>query len=135
MILSGIRLQLAADTGVAALVPAKRIFKVMAERSSARPYIVIHGINLPPAATTLKGSSELRDGEFQFDSYSDNATDARSLSNTVQVALQDLNATLPDGSTIQFVGTTADFDDGYEVGGTSFLFRSVLRMKAFYTEA
>jgi hypothetical protein len=135
VILSGIRSQLATVSSVTDLVPAKQIFISMALREAARPYIVIHGINLPPAETSLDGSSALRDGEFQFDSYADNAVDARKLSNTVQSALQDLGATLPDGSKIQFVETTADLDDSYEVGGTSFLFRSAIRMKAFYTEA
>jgi hypothetical protein len=135
VILSGIRSQLATVSSITDLVPAKRIFIGMALREAARPYIVIHGINLPPAETTLQGSSALRDGLFQFDSYADNAVDARKLSNTVQVALQNLAADLPDDSTIQFIETTADFDDSYEVGGTSFLFRSVFRMKAFYIEA
>lgn len=135
MILSGIRARLVADANVGARVSANGIFIAMARREAARPYIVIHGINLPPAATTLEGSSVLRDGEFQIDSYDDTAVDARELSNTVQAALQDFGGTLPDGSTIQFVGTTADGDDTFEIGGSSFLFRSFFRIKAFYTEA
>jgi len=140
MILSGIRSRLAADSGVSALVAANRIFIGMAARQVARPYVVLHGINLPPAETTLDGSSALRDGEFQFDSYADNAVDARKLSNLVQAALEDFGGTLddgspPDGSTIQFVGVTADGDDSFEVAGSSFIYRTFFRIKAFYTEA
>jgi DNA-binding NarL/FixJ family response regulator len=135
MILSGIRSKLAAESTVTAVVPAKRVFIGMALRESARPYIVIYGIDMPPAATTLEGSSALRDGEFQIDSYADTAVDARLLSNIVQAALQDFRGTLPDGSSIQFVETTADGDDTFAVGGSSFIFRSFFRITAFYTEA
>jgi len=135
MITSGLRSKLAAEPTVTDRVPAKQIFIGMARREAARPYGVIHAIDVPPAAFTLDGSSRGREGLFQFDWYADTAVDARIIATIAQAALQDFCGELPDGSTIQFVGTVADGDDNFEVGGNSFLFRSFFRMKAFYTEA
>ncbi len=103
------------------------------------PYIVVHLINVPPADASLDGVvTNLIDGEFQFDSYADDASNgaltARQLNRAVRELLQDFDGTLSDGTVIRFYDVSADFDDNYEVGGTSFLFRSVLRLKAFYTE-
>jgi len=135
MIMSGIRTRLAQDSGISALVPSDRVYIGMAQRESRRPYIVCYRVDAPPAGVTLDGSSALKDGLFQFDSYADTQIDAEKLAKLVEASLEDYGGTLPDNSTIQFYETQNCGDDAYEVGGASFIFRSVLRMRAFFTEA
>jgi hypothetical protein len=112
---------------------------VRAPKLPRMPYVVVHLINVPPADASLDGVvTNLIDGEFQFDSVADDANNgaltARQLNRAVRELLQDFDGTLSDGTVIRFYDVSADFDDNYEVGGTSYIFRSVLRLKAFYTE-
>lgn len=135
MVISGIRTRLIQDSDIAALVPANRVYISMAEREARRPYIVCYRIDAPPAGVTLDGSSALKDGLFQFDCFADTQIDAEKLAKIVEASLEDYGGSLPDGSDIQFIETQNCGDDAYEIGGSSFVFRSVLRMKAFFTEA
>lgn len=135
MVISGIRTRLTEDTDVSAAVPSARIFIGMARRESARPYIVCYRVDAPPAGVTLDGSSALKDGLFQFDAFADSQIDAEKLAKLIETSLEDYGGSLPDGSTIQFYETQNCGDDAYEIGGSSFVFRSVLRMRAFFTEA
>lgn len=106
------------------------------------PYIVIHLPNTPPAEETLQGVTDLRDDEIQFDTYANDvngALTARQLANAIrELFLPDggpnFSGPLSDGTTITFYSVMADFDDNYEVGGVGFLFRSVLKVKAFVLE-
>src|SRR5579863_2305446 len=112
---------------------------VRAPKQPKLPCVVVHMINVPPADASLDGVvTNLIDGEFQFDSYADEASNgalaARQLNRAVRELLQDFDGTFTDGTVIRFYDVSSDFDDNYEEGGTGFLFRSVLRLKAFYTE-
>lgn len=105
------------------------------------PYIVIHLPDTLPAEETLEGVTVQRDGEIQFDTYANDvngAQTARQLAEAIrQVVLPDgsyFSGTLSDGTVISFYSVVAGLDDNYEVGGIGFLFRSVLKVKAFYTE-
>lgn len=109
-----------------------------APKQPLTPFIVIHLPSVPPAEQTLDSASALIEGLIQFDVFaSDIANGAQSASQLVR-ALKNLfvglNTTFNDGTTIQFVEVVIDADDGYEEGGQSFLFRSYIRFKAFYTE-
>jgi hypothetical protein len=115
-----------ADTG---------IFISQAIKGAQAPYVVLHLVDGPPAASSLDGVSELIEGEPQFDSYASDPTIARKLSRAVRDYFKNFSGALPDGTTIQFVDVTMDGDDNYEVGGTGYIFRSFVRLKAFYTEA
>lgn len=106
----------------------------LAAKQAPRPYVVLHIVDAPPAAATLDGSSALIDGEFQFDSCADDQPTARQLSQAVRDALKELSGTLSDGTTIQFYEVSQDFDAGYDLGGDGYIYRSVLRLRAFYTE-
>jgi hypothetical protein len=105
-----------------------------APQQPARPFIVVHLVNAPPAEASLDGVSELIDGDIQFDSYADDALTARQVSRAVRDLFKNFAGSLSDGTFIQFVDVTADFDDTYQVGGVGYLFRSVIRLKALYTE-
>jgi hypothetical protein len=143
MLASGLYQQLGATAAVTALLGklnqeqggGNSIYFTLAPKQAPAPFLVIHRINTPPAGQTLDGVSDLIDGEIQFDSYAGDAITAQKLSRAVRDALKNFGGPLPDGTTIQFVEVTADMDAGYEQGGTGYLFRSILRLAAFYTEA
>lgn len=106
-----------------------------AGKQTPQRFIVINVFDGTPAATTLDQTTALKGGEFQFDSYAENQLVARQISETVRDLLIDLvGATLPNGTTITFTENTVDRDLGYELGGESYVFRSMLRLSAFYTE-
>ncbi len=142
MIVAGLTAYLASVSAVASLLgkPTQQqgggsaIYPTAAPETAPAPYLVIHRINTPPAGQTMDGASALKDGELQFDSYANDALTAQKLSRTVCNTLENYGGGLPDGSTIQFVEVTADMDAGFEQGGTGYLFRSILRLAAFYTE-
>ena len=140
MLLPGLYSQLIAAQPVSSLLaqPAKgSIFINVAVKQSATPFLVMNLVAAPPAEATLAGISDLVEGEIQFDSYADTPQAARKLSRAVRDFLMTtFNAgALPDGTTIQFVDVTMDHDEPYEQGGTGYIYRSLLRLKAFYTEA
>jgi hypothetical protein len=110
------------------------IYFSRAPKQAPTPYLVLHGLDLPPAAHSMDGPSSLSDGEFQFDSYGPDSPTARQLSQTVRDALKNYSGGLNDRTTIQFYEVSMDGDDGYEIGGGGYVFRSVLRLRAFYTE-
>jgi hypothetical protein len=112
-------------------------FPVYISRADKQPpanYIVMHGVDAPPAAHSMDGPSGLQDGEFQFDSCGPDQLTAQALSLAVKNTLQGYSGALTDGSTIQFYEVTMDSDEPYEVGGGGYVFRRLLRLKAFYTE-
>jgi hypothetical protein len=141
MVASGLYELLAGTPAVADLlgdvpeaVGGAAIYLSVAPKTPPVPFLIIHKLPSEPAGQTLDGVSNLTDGEFQFDSYGAEATDAQFLSGTVKAFLQNFGGTLGDGTGVQFVEVTADFDNGYELGAYGYLFRCVLRLKAFYTE-
>jgi len=112
-------------------------FPVYFSRADKQPpanYVVIHTVDAPPAAHSQDGPSGLQDGEFQFDSCAPDQPTAQQLSNAVKSALQNLSTALSDGTSIQFYEVVMDADEPYEVGGGGYVFRRLLRLKAFYTE-
>lgn len=106
-----------------------------AKKSAAPSYLVIHGLDLPPAEHSMDGPSSLSDGEFQFDSYANDQPAARKLSQAVRDALKNYSGSLSDNTTIQFYKISLDVDDPYEIGGGGYVFRSLLRLKSFFTES
>jgi hypothetical protein len=142
MLLPGLYAQLldaSAATVQAALAKpaADAIFIHLATKGCARPYLVLNVVGGPPAGATLDGISVLKDGEVQLDAYADTPQAARTLSNAVRTYLMTTfnNGVLPDGTQIQFVDVTIDEDQPYEEGGSGYLYRTLLRLHAFYTEA
>jgi hypothetical protein len=112
-------------------------FPVYFSRADKQPpasYIVIHTVDAPPASHSMDGPSALSEGEFQFDSCAPDQPTAQALSLAVKEALQNFSGALSDGTTIQFYEVTMDADEPYEVGGGGYVFRRLLRLKAFYTE-
>lgn len=114
---------------------------VRAPKLPITPYIVIHIVNAPPASGTLDGVTEQILGEIQFDCVADDQKEngnaaliANQLSIAVRELLKNFSGTLSDGTALSVCDVVAHFADGYEEGGTSFLFRWVLRLEAFYTE-
>lgn len=132
---------LAAPAVTALLAPAQPntaftgVYFSKAAKGAPTPYVVLHVVDGLPAEASLDGVSELIDGEIQFDSYADDLPPARKLSHAVRDLLKNFGGILPDGTTIQFVDVTMDMDDPFEIGGQGYVDRSVLRLKAFYTEA
>jgi hypothetical protein len=147
MLLQGIYEQLLQSTAVTSLlaVPANESIAINAatKQQSALPsYLVMNLVSAPPAEASFDGISDLIEGEIQFDSYASSSgmpdqTTARNLSNAVRDYLLKsfVSGALPDGSTIQFVDVTMDHDEPYELGGSGYVGRVLLRVKAFYTEA
>jgi hypothetical protein len=115
-------------------VPQFPVYFSRADKQPPANYIVIHTIDAPPAAHSLDGPSALSEGEFQFDSCASDQPTAQQLSNAVKAALANFSGALSDGTTIQFFEVTMDADEPYEVGGGGYVFRRLLRLKAFYTE-
>lgn len=111
------------------------VYFSLAKKQAPIPYLVIHALDLPPAEQTMDGASSLSDGEFQFDSYANDQPTARKLSQAVRDALKNFAGALSDATTIQFYEVSIDTDDPYEIGGVGYVFRSVLRLRAFFTEA
>src|SRR5579862_5218470 len=110
------------------------IYFSLAAKQSARPYIVIHLVNGTPAEKSLDGSSALIRGRFQFDSYADDPTVARQVSQAIRDLLKDFSGPLPDETMITFTAVHADMDDAFEQGGMGYLYRSMLDIEGFYTE-
>jgi hypothetical protein len=147
MLLQGIYKQLLQSAAVSALLasPAAGSIAINAatkQQSALSSYLVLNLVSGLPAETTLDGISDLIDGEFQFDSYASKSgmpdpQTARNLSNAVRDYLLKtfVSGALPDGSTIQFVAVPMDHDEPYELGGSGYSARTLLRVKAFYTEA
>lgn len=158
MIQEGLYNMLVNASAIQALLPSsgspavsqayKCVHFVRAPKEPLTPFIIVHLPDVPPAEATLAdGVSSLIEAMIQFDSYAPEKNGAL-LARQLSRAIRDLcvgndttpspynpgPGTLSDGTTISFCEVLADFDDNYEVGGTSFLFRSVLRLKAFYTE-
>lgn len=114
--------------------PQYSVYFSLAAKQAPRPFIVLHLTETLPAGETLDGVSDTMDGEFQFDSYADDQITARRLSQAVRDSLKNLAITLADGTAIQFYSVALDADDPYELGGGGYVFRSVLRLRAFYSE-
>ena len=138
----GLYAQLLATPAVTAILAAPQpdtpytgIYFSVAAKGAPAPYVVMHVSEAPPAEASLDGQSELIDGEIQFDSYAADGVTARKLSRAIRDALKNFSGALPDGTTIQFVAVTMDLDDPFEIGGQGYVERSVLRLKALYTEA
>jgi hypothetical protein len=142
MILTGLCSQLLTAAPVTALLTSpgqtakNSIFMNVATKQPPTSFLVLNIVAAPPAQATLDGISKLIEGEIQFDSYSSTPQAARLLSQTVRDYLMTtFNAgALPDGTAVQFVEVTLDHDEPYEQGGAGYLYRSLLRLKAFYTE-
>jgi hypothetical protein len=142
MLASGLYVLLAGVSAVTSLLgkpPANSqdgppIFFGSALKEDLVPFLVIHKPLSLPAGQTLDGVSDLIDGEIQFDSYANDQITAQKLSRVVRDALKNYGGALSDGTTIQFTEVTAELDDGYEEGGQGYLFRSLVRLKAMYTE-
>ena len=145
MILSGLYAQLASQSGLAALLgpgaytsaPSQIVNAFFFGAASKQPpqrFIVINVLDASPVATTLDLTTALKDGELQFDSYAENQLVARKISQTIRDLLVDFIGTLPDGTTITFTENTVDRDLGYEIGADNYVFRALLRLRAFYTE-
>lgn len=136
MIYQGLYEQIGKSEAVTGLLGnSSAIFFGAAGKQPGQRFLVINVLQAPPAATTLDGSSNLIDGELQFDAYAENQLYARKLSRAVRDYFKDFGGALPDGTTIQFTEVTTDRDAGYEVGGEGYSYRSMLRMSAMYTEA
>jgi hypothetical protein len=140
MLLPGLYSALIAATPVSSLLaaPAKgSVFINVAVKQTGRPFLVMNLVAGPPAQASLDGITGLVEGEIQFDSYADTPQQARQVSRAVRDFLMTtFNAgALPDGTVIQFVDVTLDHDEPFEQGGVAYLYRSLLRLKAFYTEA
>ena len=115
--------------------PQNQVHFSLAPKQPVRPFLVIHLLDGPPAEATLTGSSALIDAEFQFDSYADDQLTARALSQAVRDALKNLEGSLPDGTVVNFYQVVVDLDERYELGGSvGYIFRSLVRIRAFYTE-
>jgi hypothetical protein len=130
--------QALAQVGAGSLpAPAGAVFISFADKVPTRPFLVMNLVAAPPAEATLDGISALIEGEIQFDSYADTPQQARTLSQAVKTFLMVtfLGGVLPDGTTIQFVDVTMDHDEPYEMGGVGYLYRCLLRLKAFYSES
>lgn len=128
----------AAAVQAALAAPASgAIFEISAMKGAPRPFLVLNRISAPPAGATLDGTSDLIDGEIQFDAYADTPAAAEKLAHAVRDFYMRtfVVGQLPDGTNIQFIDVTADHDEGYEPGGSGFLYRALLRLQAFYTEA
>ena len=110
------------------------LYFTRAQKQAPRPYLVMHEVDTPPLVHSMDGPSSQSDGEFQFDSYADDQATARKLSKAVRDALKNFSSGLSDGTTIQFYEVAFDSDDGYELGGKDYVYRRVLRLRAFYTE-
>ncbi len=115
-------------------VPQYPVYKTRAPKQPPASFLVIHVVDVPPAAHSMDGPSSLKNGEFQFDSFGPDEETARLLSQTVLSVLEDFVGTLNDGTVIQFYEVSLDADDGYELGAQGYVFRAVLRLRAFYTE-
>lgn len=115
-------------------MPQYSVYFSLAAKQAPRPFLVMHLLDGTPAEQTMAGASPLADGEFQFDSYADDLVAARKLSQAVREALKNLSTALNDGTTIQFYEVGMDTDDAYELGGGGYIYRSILRLRAFYTE-
>ncbi len=143
MLLQGLYKEMTSGTASAAVQralaspPTLSVFEIAAGKQPSRPFLVVNRVSAPPAGETLDGISDLVDGEIQFDSYADTPDAAALLSRAVRDFWLKtfVSGALPDGTTITFVGVTADHDEGYEEGGTGYLYRHLLRLHSFYTEA
>jgi|ERR1700733_621674 len=113
---------------------AKSIYQSRAGEDVIPSFLVIHLVDVPPAAHSMDGPSGNQNGEIQFDSYAADAPTARALSQAVRDSLKNFSGALSDGTTIQFYRVTMDSDEGYEQGAGGYLFRSLLRLAAFFTE-
>lgn len=111
------------------------VFFGAASKDPPARFIVINRVDAPPAGQTMDGASDLIDAELQFDAYAENQIAAHTLARAVRDLLKGYNGSLPEGTTIVFTEITADRDAGYEVGAEGYVFRSLLRMRAMYTEA
>lgn len=113
------------------------IFINFAMKEPPRPFLVLNLVAAPPAEASLDGISILQEGEIQFDAYADSPQAARALTRAVRdyFMLTFVEGELPDGTEITFVDVTVDQDEPYELGGVGYLYRAMLRLKAFYLEA
>jgi hypothetical protein len=136
-VLGGLFAQLEATPSVTSLLSnSAAIYFSLAQKGAVAPFLVLHLVDGPPAGSTLDGVSNMIEGIFQFDSYANDQLTARKLSQAVRDALKNfLGDPLEDGTVIQFVDVLTDMDDPYEVGGEGYIFRSVLRLQAFYNES
>jgi hypothetical protein len=142
-VLQALAKQLAATPSIAQLLgtrPAQNpadtgIFISLAVKQAQRPFLVMHLLAAPPAAESLDGITALVDGEIQFDSYGDDPVIARKLSQTLKALLGGSSFALGDGAVVQFTAVTMDADEPYELGGGGYIYRSLLRLQTFYTEA
>jgi hypothetical protein len=110
------------------------VFISLAGKQALRPYLVLHLVSAPPADGTLDGITGLIDGEIQIDAYGDDPVSARQLSKAVKAAFANYSGQLSDNTILQFTDVTMDVDEVYEQGGGGYLYRSLLRLQAFYTE-
>jgi hypothetical protein len=124
-----------ANSPAATIAKDGAVFFGSAGKQPPARFVVINLPKATPAATTLSGSSALIDGEIQFDSYGETELASHELSRAVKETFLDWGGTLSDDTTIQFIEVTADHDAGYEVGAEGYVYRMMLRMQAFYTEA
>jgi hypothetical protein len=111
------------------------LFQSAANKGAQAPYVVLHLVDVPPAAHSQDGPSGLQNGEIQFDSYAADAPTARALSQSVRDTLKNFSGALSEGTQIEFYEVTMDSDEGYEQGGSGYVFKSLLRLRAFFTES
>lgn len=143
MLLPGLYKQLITDPAAAKVLAllsdptgAGSIFETVAVKGAVAPFLILNFFDALPASGSLDGISDLKDGEIQIDAYAATQPPARLLLNATRDYLMKtfVAGAFPDGTQITFVDVSLDRDMGYEQGDKSYVCRSLLRLKAFYTE-
>lgn len=103
---------LTADAGIAAIAGERIYPHVIPQADLSRPAITF-GQNGDRYLNHLNGRSDLREAEFEVNSFSTTYLAARNLADAVDTALTGFRGTF-GSHTAEFIDKTSDFDAGFD---------------------
>ena len=115
MILVALRQIITGDAGIAALVPAERVFHLSAAEATPAPYIIFARIS-GQRTTTFDESDGLADERWQIDAYAETGDDAHAIGQAILDGLHGYRGTVA-GVTVYGVFCERMDDDFFQEPG------------------
>jgi Protein of unknown function (DUF3168) len=134
MIEKGLFQLIQSDSSITSLVSATNgngVYWILAPKAATFPLIVVSRIATTDT-NTVAGDVGFRNALFQVDCYAGDYYTSRSVAAAVRELLESYKGTLADGTVVNAVFQTKDWDFPYEEGSVGFIYRAMQEFRIWY---